>query len=82
MDTIPHSDTIKTNIALQLSRLKPGASNAVSVSSGEKTHTVAKGETLSSIARTYNVTVDQLCAWNNIKKTDVLKIGRKLVVKK
>jgi LysM repeat protein len=43
------------------------------------THTVAAGETLYSIARTYSVTVDQLKQWNNLQSTD-LKLSQTLYV--
>lgn len=41
------------------------------------THTVAKGETLSSIAKKYGVTIKQIKDANNMKN-DVVKIGDKL----
>ena len=45
------------------------------------THVVKKGETLSSIAKKYNTTVDKICKLNRIKKNKTLKIGQKLIVK-
>lgn len=75
-------DIVDFAIEEQLAKLKSAATGAPITSGSEKTHTVAKGETLSSIARANSVTVDQLCEWNNIKKTDVLKIGQKIKVKK
>lgn len=45
-----------------------------------KEHTVSKGETLYSISRSYGLTVDELCKINNIKQTEVLKIGQVLKV--
>jgi LysM repeat protein len=47
--------------------------------SGKGTHTVAAGETLFSISRQYNVTVDQIKAWNNIQDNGV-KIGQVLSI--
>ncbi len=44
-----------------------------------KTHTVKKGETLSSIADKYNVSVKQLKSWNGLK-SDEIKSGQKLKV--
>jgi dienelactone hydrolase len=44
-------------------------------------YTIKKGDTLSSIAVEYNTTVSILCKLNNIKKTTVLRVGRKLRVK-
>lgn len=45
----------------------------------EKTYIVKKGDTLWSIARTFNTTVDELKRINNLS-TDHLQIGQKLVV--
>lgn len=42
-------------------------------------HTVKKGETLESIAKSYNTTVEEIRKLNNLK-TNRLKIGQKLVV--
>jgi LysM repeat protein len=47
--------------------------------SAKGTHTVAAGETLFSISRQYNVTVDQIKAWNNISDSGV-KVGQVLTV--
>ena len=46
-----------------------------------KTHTVKKGETLSSISRKYGCTVNDLKKWNNLKSNTV-KVGQKLKIKK
>jgi membrane-bound lytic murein transglycosylase D len=43
-------------------------------------HRVQSGETLSSIARRYNVLVNQLAQWNLMKAGDVLKLGQRLRV--
>ena len=48
-------------------------------SSGEITHLVAKGETLYSISKKYNVTVDQLKAWNNLTDNGA-RLGTLLIV--
>lgn len=45
----------------------------------EKTYIVKKGDTLWSIARTFNTTVDELKRINHLS-TDTLQIGQKLVV--
>ncbi len=47
--------------------------------SNQKVHTVAAGETLFSISRQYNVSVQQLKGWNNLP-TESLKIGQQLFV--
>jgi len=63
----------------------PGAENGLSIGqvlsipytreNGRVTHIVQQGETLYSISRTYNVTVDELKEWNNFKSND-LKLGQ------
>ena len=50
-------------------------------STAPKTHTVKKGETLSSISRKYGCTVNDLKKWNNLKGNGV-KVGQKLKIKK
>ena len=42
---------------------------------------VQAGDTLSAIAKKYNVTLEQLMKWNNIKNPDILTIGQRLVIK-
>jgi len=43
-------------------------------------HRVRRGETLSSIARRYNVVVGQLAKWNLMQMSDVLRLGQKLKI--
>jgi LysM repeat protein len=50
-------------------------------SAAPKTHTVKKGETLSSISRKYGCTVNDLKKWNKLKGNSV-KVGQKLKIKK
>ena len=45
---------------------------------GER-HVVARGDTLSVIARRYNVTADQLIAWNGLDST-LIQVGQRLLV--
>jgi len=44
------------------------------------THVVAKGETLTSIARHYHVSVDSLLHANQISKRATLQVGQKLLI--
>lgn len=48
--------------------------------SSASTHTVRKGQTLSSIAELYNVSVNELKEWNNLSD-DIIKSGDKLIIK-
>ena len=50
------------------------------VSGSAASHTIRSGDTLERIARRYGVTIDQLCALNNISRTTTLRIGRSLIV--
>ncbi len=47
---------------------------------GQESHTVQANQTLYSIARLYNVSVDQLKEWNNLG-TAAIRVGQSLVVK-
>ena len=47
---------------------------------GGNTHTVARGETLTSIAKMYKVTVDELQKANNIEDGRKLQAGQTIVV--
>ena len=44
-------------------------------------YVVQAGDTLSAIAKKYNVALEQLMKWNNIKNPDILTIGQRLVIK-
>ncbi|MFZ0710647.1 MAG: LysM domain-containing protein [Terrimicrobiaceae bacterium] len=48
--------------------------------SASTTHLVAKGETLTSIARQYKVSVNSLTRANNIAKDATLRVGQKLII--
>ncbi|MFC7774198.1 glucosaminidase domain-containing protein [Flavobacterium sp. GCM10027622] len=53
---------------------------AVPTASGENTHTVSQGETLYSISRKYNVSVDTLKAKNNLAD-NAISIGQILIIR-
>ncbi|MGB9712261.1 MAG: transglycosylase SLT domain-containing protein [Dissulfurimicrobium sp.] len=44
------------------------------------THKVKKGDTLSSIAREYKITVNELCRWNGISNKKPLRPGQRLSI--
>ncbi|HEX2983711.1 MAG TPA: LysM peptidoglycan-binding domain-containing protein [Ignavibacteriales bacterium] len=48
--------------------------------SGNKMHTVERGESLYTIAERYNISVDDLKQWNNLRKNKIL-VGQELRVK-
>lgn len=45
-------------------------------------HIVKPKENLTKIAKQYNTTVDNLVKLNNLKNSDIIKIGQKLIIKK
>ncbi|MCH8556883.1 MAG: LysM peptidoglycan-binding domain-containing protein [Balneolia bacterium] len=47
--------------------------------SEQRMHTVAQGETMFSIARQYNITVQDLAEWNELESS-ALRIGQRLIV--
>ena len=42
---------------------------------------VQPGDSLGVIAKKYNVTVEQLVKWNNLKNPDMLTVGQQLKIK-
>jgi LysM repeat protein len=46
----------------------------------EIVHIVQKGETLSIIAKQYNVTVDSIVRLNNIADANFIKVGQKIII--
>ena len=57
-------------------RLDDGTSKTTAKKSGSRYHKVAKGETLSTIARKHGTTINALCRNNGIKTTTKLRIGQ------
>lgn len=58
----------------------PAAGAATGVHTSGHTHTVAKGDTLSSIARRYHSSVSAICAANGITNPNALKLGSVLTI--
>ena len=46
----------------------------------KQTITIQSGDTLTAIGRKYNVSVNDLVAWNNIKNPDLIYINQKLTI--
>jgi len=64
-----------------LQKTSTSASPRVVVSPPGSMHTVAKGDTLWSIARRYGVTVDKLKEWNDLTSGSALKPGQAIAVR-
>jgi len=61
-----------------LSQRQPSSSGSVSPSAGE--HIVQQGETLSTIARDYGVTVEGIMTANQISNANLIRVGQALVI--
>jgi len=59
----------------------PRGNKAKPQQSGDRIHTVTAKETLYSISRLYDVSVDEIKAWNNLKDNS-LSAGQQLIIKK
>ena len=57
------------------------SSHGASAEGRRLTHRVRSGDTLSSIAKRYGVTISQLTAWNGISAKSTLKIGQRLTIR-
>lgn len=77
---LENPNALRLGQVLKLSGSSSSSKSSSSKSSGGKTHTVAQGDTLGSIARKYGVTVKQLTDWNKLSNPDALKLGQKLRV--
>jgi LysM repeat protein len=76
---------LKPYIEAQRARIKrsakaAGTSQLIPDSAGSAVHIVAKGETLTAIARRYKLSVNSLATANHIAKQGTLKVGQKLVI--
>ena len=75
-------DKLMPGERLILARSAAESSSHSSSSEGKRmTHRVRSGDTLSSIARRYGVTISQLTAWNGISAKTTLKIGQRLTIR-
>ncbi|HUR31942.1 MAG TPA: glucosaminidase domain-containing protein [Saprospiraceae bacterium] len=75
------SSTIIKDDTMEYSAVKKDISTMVKVQPAPMPeHTVIKGETLYSISRQYEITLDELKKMNNLS-TDTLSIGQKLILK-
>jgi membrane-bound lytic murein transglycosylase D len=89
MNGMQPGDTLRAGQKLKLAASAPSAarsklaSSSMSADAGERpvTHTVRRGDTLSAIARLYQVTVAQITSWNGITTRSPIKPGQKLTIR-
>jgi membrane-bound lytic murein transglycosylase D len=87
MNGMQPSDTLRAGQKLQLTKAAKTAARgtklASSSASGARpvTYTVRKGDTLSAIARMFQVTVAQIADWNDIATRSAIKPGQKLTIR-
>jgi len=61
-------------------QVKPASQKKPNAVAKQQYHTVSRGETLYSISRKYKVSVTELCRLNNLKQTQNLQAGQKLLI--
>jgi membrane-bound lytic murein transglycosylase D len=82
MNGMSTTDTLRAGQRLRLSSRSEVAGEDVTPSSGRKvTYTVRRGDTLSQIARLFQVTVLQITNWNNLTARTMIKPGQRLTIK-
>lgn len=77
---VPESEDEEEEILLAEAEDREAAAKKAAEEAAKRYHTIKSGDTLGSLALKYHTTVRQLCAWNGIKPTTTLRIGRKLRV--
>ena len=75
------SDLIFVGQKLKVKGSSSSSKPTTSAPSAGSTYTVKSGDTLSSIARKYKVSVANLVSWNNLKNANVLYVNQKLTIK-
>ena len=67
--TVTSNEEFRPNVPVQIHQVK------------DYTHTVTNGENYFSIARKYNISVNDLWTWNKLTKENKLGVGKKLLIK-
>ncbi len=80
-DTTSSSDILERIAQAQQKEEKPQPKPAGINSSDAVYHTIKSGDMLGKLAIRYGVSIDQICRLNNITRTTVLQLGRKLRIK-
>lgn len=77
---VPESEEEEEEILLAEAEDREAAAKKAAEEAAKKYHTIKSGDTLGALAVKYHTTVRQLCAWNGIKQTTILRLGQKLRV--
>jgi membrane-bound lytic murein transglycosylase D len=80
MNGMQPSDTLRAGQKLRLKKSSSASGKSGSAARG-MTYTVRRGDTLSRIARVFQVTVTQLASWNGISVKTPIRPGQKLTVR-
>ena len=72
------ADTLQTPTPSIVSDSLSKTTNTPQQSNNPTIHIVKQGDTLYSIAKLYNVSLDELCKANNLSNTSPIKVGQKL----
>jgi membrane-bound lytic murein transglycosylase D len=74
------NDTLRAGQKLVLNRGSSGGGSAAASGGGSKTYKVRSGDTLSRIAKSFGVSVNELVNWNGISRHSTLRVGQKLTI--
>ena len=78
---IPESEDEEEEILLAEEADREAAAKKAAAEAAKQYHTIKSGDTLGALAMKYHTTVRQICAWNGIKETTILRLGKKLRVR-
>jgi membrane-bound lytic murein transglycosylase D len=73
---ISAQSTLKVGTRLKI----PGRNSAAQAETTRVTYKVRRGDTLSQIAQKFDVSVRQLMSWNDIRRSNALRAGQRLVL--
>jgi LysM repeat protein len=80
LNGLANPDAIKVGQKLRVPGTGGAGTSAGQTSTGGRTHIVAQGETLGTIAKRYGVTIGQIQSANNVTNPDRIYVGQKLVI--
>ena len=78
---VPESEDEEEDILIAEKEEREEEARLAAEEAAKRYHTIKSGDTLGALAVKYHTTVRQICAWNGIKATTTLRLGRKLRVK-